>query len=186
MATIAGYMPWAQTLFLAGCLIWCISSDLFQRKIPNRAIVLLLLGWLVLSLLAITGVGHPRTASVKTILGALPGTVLVFVVGFLLFLTGRLGAGDVKMMSVLCLWVGAGNQVVFIMVTALAGGVLALMLPLLNMVPASLALGIDKVNRLLRINITSPTVLPADLSQGLPYGIAIAFGAAYILIWPLF
>nr|WP_304168201.1 prepilin peptidase [Lonsdalea britannica] len=185
MTEMVGYVQGAQTLWLTGCLLWCVGSDLLQRRIPNRAVLMLLLGWIAVGILTAILAGttvRPATA----MLHALPGAAVVFVVGFLLFLTGRLGAGDVKMMSVLCLWVGSGQQLAFVMVTALAGGVLALILPLLNTIPPALALGIDNLNRRLHLNIASPTVLPADLSQGLPYGIAIAFGAAYILIWPLF
>lgn len=165
-------------------LLWCVLSDLLQRRIPNRAVLLLLLGFLALCVLADKGVAGPLPRVSGTLLQALPGAALVFAVGFALFLTGRLGAGDVKLMSVLCLWVGHGHQTRFIMITAIAGGVLALALPLLNTLTAGIALFIDRINSSLRINITPPPILPDELSRGIPYGIAIAFGAAYILIWP--
>lgn len=176
----------AYNLLLVVCLLWCVGSDLLLRRIPNRAVLALLLGWLALSALVASGAAGPLPRVSGSLLQALPGALLVFVVGFALFLTGRLGAGDVKLMSVLCLWVGYGHQTSFVMMTAIAGGVLALSLPLLNTFSTGVALLIDRMNNLLRINITPPPVLPAELSQGIPYGIAIAFGAAYILIWPQF
>lgn len=179
-------IQWAANVLLILCLSWCVVSDLLLRKIPNRAVLALLFGWLVVGGLVTAGVvAAPPHLSVA-LLQALPGTGIVFLLGFLLFLTGRLGAGDVKLMSVLCLWVGYGHQLSFIMMTAIAGGVLALALPLLNSIPAAVALLINRINHQLRTQIATPPVLSSDLSQGIPYGIAIAFGAAYTLIWPLF
>lgn len=177
---------WLQTALLIGCLLWCITTDVLVRKIANRTVMTLLLGWLAFGAFAVLKSGTVDTGMLNQLLWALPGAAAVLVVGFLLFLTGRLGAGDVKLMSVLCLWVGHGHQIVFVMVTALAGGVLALSLPLLNAVPTAVALGIQSANRVFNRRLPLPPTLPADLSQGIPYGVAIAFGAMYVLIFPLF
>ncbi|EHD23075.1 MULTISPECIES: A24 family peptidase [Brenneria] len=182
----AYYAHWLQTALLAGCLLWCIGTDLLARKIPNQAILILLAGWLLFRLLDVLQAGGPDMPQLWQALWALPGAALVLVVGFLLFLTGRLGAGDVKLISVLCLWVGYGHQIVFVMITALAGGVLALGLPLLNTVPTAVAMGIQTTNRIFKSRLPIPPALPADLLQGIPYGVAIAFGAMYVLIFPLF
>lgn len=170
----------AQILFLSGCLLWCSFSDLLERRIPNRAVLLILLGWAGTRIWQISIAGVPMAMMLRD----LPGSGLVFIVGFLLFLTGRLGAGDVKLMGVLCLWVGYGQQTVFVMVTALVGGLLALTLPLLNMFPVIFSSGIAFINEKLKTQIAMPPALAPELSQGIPYGIAIATGAAYILIWP--
>lgn len=177
---------WLQTALLLGCLGWCIGTDLLVRRIANRAVLILLLGWLLFGITDVVRLGGGNNAALQGMLWALPGAAVVLVVGFILFLTGRLGAGDVKLMSVLCLWVGPGHQVVFVLVTALAGGVLALTLPLFNTVPTAVALGIQATNRLFKSRLPLPPALPADLSQGIPYGVAIAFGAMYVLIFPLF
>lgn len=183
---IAYYTHWLQTILLAGCLLWCVGTDLLARKIPNQAIVILLAGWLAFCVIDILQSGAFDRHKLQQALWALPGAVMVLIIGFLLFLTGRLGAGDVKLMSVLCLWVGQGHQIVFVMITALAGGVLALGLPLLNTVPAAVAMGIQTTNRIFKSRFPMPPALPTDLSQGIPYGIAIAFGATFVLIFPLF
>ncbi|MEC5319383.1 prepilin peptidase [Brenneria populi subsp. brevivirga] len=182
----ADYAHWLKTLLLAVCLLWCACSDLLTRRMPNRAIWLLLAGWLIFSLTDLLNTGEPDMAMLRQTLWALPGAALVLMSGFLLFLTGRFGAGDVKLMSVLCLWVGYGHQIVFVMITALAGGVLALGLPLLNTVSAAVAMGIQMANRMFKSRLPVPPALPTDLSQGIPYGIAIAFGAMYVLIFRLF
>ncbi|CPR14338.1 prepilin peptidase [Brenneria goodwinii] len=183
---VAYYTHWLQTILLAGCLLWCVGTDLLVRKIPNQAVLLLLAGWLVFSLTDVLQSGAFDGEKLRQTLWSLPGAAVVLIVGFLLFLTGRLGAGDVKLMSVLCLWVGHGHQIVFVMITALAGGVLALGLPLLNTVPAAVAMGIQMINRMFKSRLPMPPALPADLSQGIPYGIAIAFGAMSVLVFPLF
>lgn len=148
--------------------------------------MILLAGWLAFSALDVLQFGAFDKPKLQLALWALPGAAVVLIVGFLLFLTGRLGAGDVKLMSVLCLWVGHGHQIVFVMITALAGGVLALGLPLLNTVPTAVAMGIQITNRMFKSRLPMPPALPANLSQGIPYGLAIAFGATYVLIFPLF
>ncbi|PWC17735.1 A24 family peptidase [Brenneria corticis] len=182
----AYYAHWLQTALLAGCLLWCMGTDLLARKIPNQAVLILLAGWLLFALLNVLQAGGPHMPRLWQALWALPGAAAVLIIGFLLFLTGRLGAGDVKLMSVLCLWVGHGQQIVFVMITALAGGVLALCLPLLNTAPGAVTMGIQTTNRIFKSRFPMPPALPADLSQGIPYGIAIAFGAMYVLIFPLF
>lgn len=169
-----------QILYLASCLLWCSFSDLLERRIPNQVVFLILLGWAAIRVWDIT----INRAPLAIIYKDLPGAVIVFFVGFLLFLTGRLGAGDVKLMAVLCLWVGYGQQIIFIMVTALVGGVLAVLLPLLNLLPPIITTGINGINEKLKIQLALPPVLPPELAQGIPYGIAISSGAAYILIFP--
>lgn len=180
------YTQVLQIMLLAGCLLWCVTSDLLIRRIPNLTVLLLLLGWLLFSTLDVVQSGQIDMHKLQRLLWALPGAGVVLVVGFLLFLTGRLGAGDVKLMSTLCLWVGHGHQIVFVMVTALAGGVLALCLPLLNTLPVVTALGIQTLNRRFHRRLPLPPILPTDLFQGIPYGVAIAFGAWYVLVFPLF
>lgn len=170
----------AQILYLASCLIWCSFSDLLGRRIPNRAVIIILLGWIAIRVWDIT----IKSAPLSIIYKDLPGAGIIFLVGFLLFLTGRLGAGDVKLMAVLCLWVGYGQQITFIMVTALVGGVLAIALPLLNILPTIITTGINGVNKKFKIKLALPPVLSPELAQGIPYGIAISAGAAYILILP--
>ena len=63
--------------------------------------------------------------------GAVPSgdllvTVAVFAAGALAFHLGALGGGDVKLMAAGALWTGAGLADEFLMITLMAGGVLAL------------------------------------------------------------
>ena len=53
---------------------------------------------------------------------------LVFVVGLIGFARGYIGGGDVKLLSAIAAWTGLGGLAVLLAATALAGGVLALLL----------------------------------------------------------
>lgn len=62
------------------------------------------------------------------ILAAVSLVAATFIFGFLAFCRGKLGGGDVKLLTVCMAWAGPDNAVEFLIVTGLAGGVLALAL----------------------------------------------------------
>lgn len=174
---------------LLPALCWVICSDLLYRRIHNLLVVLLLLVWCALPLLALAGLGPWAGLAGQALLNqvgsALFGAVLVLLVGFMLFNLGQVGAGDVKLMSVLCLW-AAGNQMAFLIVTALAGGILALAMPLLTPLEQAVALLWQRLAaHLPALDIGMPTVLTSERPQGLPYGLAIATGSFYTLLFPI-
>lgn len=93
-------------------------------------------------------------------------------VGFLLagmamFAVGWIGGGDAKLFAAAGLWLGLGGAATFLLVTALAGGVLAVLLMKMRAewVRGAVATGPGWVQRLL-----AP-------KGDAPYGVAIAFGA---------
>ncbi|MDR0276555.1 MAG: prepilin peptidase [Paucimonas sp.] len=174
---------------LLPALCWVVCSDLLYRRIHNLLVVLLLLVWCALPLFALVGLGPWAELSGEAVLNrtgsALFGAALVLAVGFMLFNLGQVGAGDVKLMSVLCLW-SAGNQMAFLIVTALAGGILALGMPLLTPLEQAVALLWQRLaGHWPRLGIAIPTVLTSERPQGLPYGLAIATGALYTLLFPI-
>jgi prepilin peptidase CpaA len=174
-----------------GPLGFAVFSDLFYRKIYNHLILLLLLMVLINGLLFCVDMGSYAGMTkgqvwVQMRLSLL-GALSVLIVGFGLFSIGQMGAGDVKLMAVLCLLVGGDNQVTFLLVTALAGGVLVFLMPFIRMIEMLGAKRILQISMLfpcLRIPVpdaayTQPT------TDGLPYGIAISAGAVFSLINPL-
>lgn len=176
-------------LVLLPALAWVICSDLLYRRIHNLLVMLLLIVWLFLPLSAAFGYGpwgEMSGSQLMSLLARCTATaVLVLLVGYSLFCLGRVGAGDVKLMAVLCLWAGDG-QMVFLIVTALAGGVMALLLPMLSVVENSLAKGWQKLaTQHLKLDIETPTVLTENRPLGIPYGLAIATGALYTLFVPI-
>jgi prepilin peptidase CpaA len=137
------------------------ATDVWKFKIPNWVSAALLLLFVPTALLL------PAEVDWLSHVGA---GLSVLAVGVVLFARGLLGAGDVKLMTAVSLWTGFAYLAQFVLVVALAGGVLALLLLVLRIVIARL-----------------PAVraapdggsLPRILVKGerVPYGVAIACGA---------
>jgi len=172
-------MPGGAIVGLA--VVWAACWDLLYRRIPNRLTAVLLGAWFVAA--AWSGFRHG--------LGVfpLPGMVVglgcfaaVLAVGFLLFSMGAVGAGDVKLAAVLCLWLGEG-AFPFLIATSLAGGVMVLQLPLLRRLETLLAF---LVMRLPVPAGGAPRRTPVALLEGgtggLPYGPAIAAGTFFTMV----
>jgi prepilin peptidase CpaA len=172
-------------IVLPPALCWVIASDLLYRRIHNLLVVMLALVWCAQPLFALFGLGPWGAMAGSELLQTLGndvfGAALVLMVGFMLFCIGQVGAGDVKLMTVLCLW-SSGNQMAFLIVTALAGGILALGMPLLAPLEQACAMLWQRVGvRFPALGIGIPTVLTAERPQGLPYGLAIATGSFFTL-----
>jgi prepilin peptidase CpaA len=140
-------------------VILAALSDITSFTIPNRISALLLLAFFPAAL----ALGRP--------LGEIGADLAVFAVALLagmgMFAAGWIGGGDAKLLAVAGLWLGLAAMPVFLLVTALAGGALAVLLmnvrspwlqPYLGGAPAWL------------VRLASPG---ADV----PYGVAIATGA---------
>lgn len=96
----------------------------------------------------------------------------VFAGAFLIHSLGRFGGGDVKLLTVLALWAGPVLVWDFIAVTALAGGIMAVIYT--TRYRMLLAWAFDAVGGV-RIRNTL-------LAEQLPYGLAIAAGGIAVLI----
>ena len=100
-----------------GLLAIAASHDLRRRTIPNwisAALALLWVGW----------------AAAEARLGPAGGAIgiaaLVLTVGYVAWLGGFLGGGDVKLLAATALWAGTAGVATFLLATAVGGGVLAL------------------------------------------------------------
>ena len=83
--------------------------------------------------------------------------ISVFILFALAFQFGAMGGGDVKLAAALALWFAPGNTLFLIVMMSLAGGVLTV---------------IVMIEHKVRKNAGRPEV---------PYGVAIAFGALWLL-----
>ncbi|MET0268741.1 MAG: prepilin peptidase [Duganella sp.] len=166
-------------LVLLPALLWVVLSDLLYRRIANRLVLALLFLW-ALHMIWMVRVGYGESAWDDTAPGLLAAT-LVLVLGYLLFAMRWVGAGDVKLMAVLCLWLG-DQSFAFLIITSLCGGMLALALPLLRSMEMVLALLVVRLQNMLP---GGPWALPMALREqsphGIPYGLAIAAGAGFAL-----
>lgn len=143
--------------FFAGLVCAACLFDITVRCIPNTVCLLLIA--LYPAIFATPAAPDPVWAGVATGLA-------VFAAGAVVFAAGWLGGGDVKLLSALALWAGPAHLAGFLLITALAGGVLALAAlvyaRLVAVVPA-LAIG---------SRVTTQMTLP--------YGVAIACGGIWV------
>lgn len=158
---------WIVIALFAGVLALAGASDFGSRRIPN---------WTVLALAALFVIWifvgpHP------SIVSSLAAAAIVFVATGALYAFNIMGAGDSKLMTVVALFAGLGHLAQFVVVTAFAGGVLAL---------ASLAA--RPTRTLVMIQARSRE----SGGAGIPYGVAIAIGGALMMCgmqfgipWPL-
>lgn len=91
-------------------------------------------------------------------------------VGFVLFTTGRVGGGDAKLLAATSLWAGPGLLAEFVLLTALAGGGLALVLYIRHRWARSPSLAA----------LSATEASPDFAQQPMPYGVAIFAGGVYV------
>jgi prepilin peptidase CpaA len=146
------------TLFPALVIIAALT-DATSFTIPNRISLLLLVIYLPASLL----LGRPLTEiGVEVAVG-----VVALVVGMAMFAAGWIGGGDAKLFAVCALWLGLRGAPSFLLVTAIAGGGLAVLL-------------LNARSSMLRTYFAAGPAWLARLATpggDVPYGVAIAAGA---------
>ena len=163
MADLGPMIPhFAFSVFVLLLVIAAIC-DLWKFVIPN------LLCLAVLGLFIVTALLSPIEVNWWSHIGA---TVAVLVVGFGLFAKNWMGAGDVKLMTAIAIWMGFSDLPYFLVAMAIAGGVFSLVLLLLRRIFLSL-----RVKELLPRKLTVPRVLL--VGEAVPYGVAIAAGAIF-------
>lgn len=137
--------------------------DLTSMKIPNWISGLLILGFFPAAL--VLGL-QPAT------IGAHVGiAVAALLVGMGLFALNFLGGGDVKLVAAACLWLGLSGSGIFILATAVIGGLF------------SLALLVSRAWLQPYVGAGPGWLVQLMEPKGhIPYGVAIAGGA--LVAWP--
>jgi prepilin peptidase CpaA len=147
----------------AAIMAFAAAMDLLTMTIPNRVSLALAAAFLVAAPL----LGLPPGEFMMHVAAG----ALVLVVGIVLFAVGGFGGGDAKLLAVGALWVGFDQLQLFLTLTALLGGVLAVIIlkyrahPLLGVYAPDWAMTLHKPG------------------SGIPYGIAIA--GAGLLVLPV-
>jgi prepilin peptidase CpaA len=108
------------------------------------------------------------TSSLSRVALAMACAVGVFAVGAAAFALGGLGGGDVKLLAASSLFAGPSLMLDFVMVTALAGGLLSLAI----LAGAPIGPATETAN--------GAGTVRARLRSGLPYGPAIAAGGLWV------
>jgi len=151
METDYGRLVWAGAY--AALLLVAAGNDAWRRRIPN---------WSVLAMVGLFLIGLPFGWPVASWASGLGAMVLALAVGFPMFATRLVGAGDVKLLAAAALFTGLDHMPLLLVSTTLAGGALALLA--LTTRPYATAL--------------AAAGWP-QLRPGVPYGVAIAAGAIH-------
>ena len=146
--------------FAALCFAAAVT-DMARFEIPNRfslTIALLYPAYLIAS---------PNPVAWQSALLLASGVLLA---GFLLFVFGTVGGGDVKLLAAATLWVGLEKFPVFILLVTLGGAVLAGLLYLHYRIAAAPSL---------RLAWIAPAP-PGFAKRPMPYAVPIALGAGVV------
>lgn len=160
--------------FLALLLAVCVS-DVRTRRIPNRLVATLAIAGVAFSV-ATFGAG-------AGMVHAFAGLGLGLVIWLPFHVVRLIGAGDVKLFSAASAWLGMRGALEAALVAALVGGVLAFFWMLR-------ARGAAGSARALGLAVVAPSTLMREESERaagsarLPYGVALAAGAAVAALWP--
>jgi prepilin peptidase CpaA len=155
------------------CLLLAAAagSDVASRRVPNALPVAMA----VLGVAVQLGAGGARAA-----LHASGAALLLVAVLLVPFSRRMLGGGDVKMAAACVVWTGLPRLPTFLVGTALAGGVVALVTAALALrtqtVTVDAAANVARADKLRSIRRRLRTVR-------VPYSIAIAAGAVLALEW---
>ncbi len=153
-------VPQWLVLALLALLALAAIEDAVRLRISN----LLSLAVLLLGFVAIAVVGPQASLWENIVVFAAS-----LIVGTLLFARGKLGGGDVKLLAATSLWFDLGGALRLFICVALAGGVLALLVLAVRMFGWS-----ERARE--RVVILRP-------KGGIPYGVAIAAGAAAAVLF---
>lgn len=112
---------------------------------------------------------------------ALAGALFGGGILFIPFLVRGIGGGDVKLMAAVSAWLGIGHALVFILATAIAGGLLALGYLAVRKQTAE---ALSKIARTIRFHLAVGLrpLEPGGGSIHLPYTLAIASGALFVFL----
>ncbi|HSH75172.1 MAG TPA: prepilin peptidase [Longimicrobiales bacterium] len=164
-------------LALLAMLGVAVTTDLRERRIPNRLTVTGALAAVALSTFEGSGAFG---ASLAGMLAAL-GLSIPF------FALGAVGAGDAKLLAAVGAFVGIGGLVPVLLYSAVAGGLLGVasavrrgvILPALLQTSGLLIHAVTLGRRGSRTTIDDPN------AQTIPYGVAIAAGTVVAFLLPL-
>lgn len=149
-------------IVLPALLALAAAWDLVSYTIPNRlsfALIAAFLAFVALSGLPLTLLG-----------GHLAAGAVALAAGFCLFAAGYIGGGDAKLFAAASLWFGFTDLFSYTLVAALFGGVLTLTILVGRRAP--LPAGLSGQRWLVRLH---------DARSGIPYGVALAAGALFLL-----
>jgi len=156
-------IEYAVILVFPAAMAFAGAMDLLTMTIPNRVSIVLVAAFAVAA--AMLGIGWWALAS------HIAAGLLMLVVGIGMFALGWLGGGDAKLLAATALWLGFEQLLPYLLLTAIAGGALAL--AILAYRRMMLPLWLARQGWALHLH---------GAKSGIPYGIALA--AAGLQVFP--
>lgn len=169
---------------VSSLLLGASISDVRRRRIPNALVLYGMALGLCFQVLAPAGTGlFPGSeAGLKAgLLGGLTGLALFLP----LYVLRIMGAGDVKLLAMTGVWLGASGIVYATLWTLLAGGVLGLTVALGSGVLRQVGHNMLRILRSTAVRTCSAGLLvqaPAPTTGRLPYAVAIATGSTVEMV----
>lgn len=153
-------MSFMMLLIFPVFLVIAALSDLLTMRLSNRLTLTISLAFLL-------------TAWVVRLPWMLVGQQVscgffMLLIGFGMFSRGWIGGGDAKLLAALAAWLGWGSLLDFILMAAIFGGVFSFLVLQWRRWPLSQVMA--QVPWLVRLH---------HPDEGVPYGVALAFGAFY-------
>jgi prepilin peptidase CpaA len=158
--------------------IMIVYMDVRYRRIPNKLVLVTLIGGITLNTLF--GGTHGLVVS-------LGGFALAFALMFFLHAFGTMGAGDVKLFAAIGAINGISLVLPTLLVVALTGGLMAIIKMVYSGRAKTTMFGVLQFFYGLLPGQTVPRfAIPADRSYTLPYAVPICFGSllAFLLFHP--
>ena len=154
-------------ILLPTLLIIAAASDVMSFRIPNWLTILTAILFFPMAL----ALGMPwNEFGLHLISGA-----LLFAAGFLFFQVGLFGGGDAKLMAAAGLWFGTSQTLPFLFMTAMVGGILAIVVGLWSVFMMSWEIEGDKTPSLGKLRMKLSQIKP-----NVPYGFAFALGGILV------
>lgn len=178
------------TLQVSGVIIAlaiAVFTDLRTRRVSNAVVVAGAVVALIASGLGTASNGAtPGTGGFVGLLSALAGIAVGFAALFPLYALRAMGAGDVKLMMMVGAFLGPMNTLGAVVLTFLAGGVLAIVMALWQRSYRQLATNLRFMLTTSAVRVAggdSPRFEPLAQTAGrMPYAVAIAAGTVLQLI----
>lgn len=151
-----------------------VYTDSTKQKIYNWLTLPTLIIGLVMSM--INGVG---------IINSLLGFVFAFIVSLIMYITGGIKGGDVKLIAGVGAWLGKSLILPALLFTFIAGGILGVLYTIIN---GTFMATFAKIKRFF-VGLVIPGFQPQlelkeTINKKMPYGIAISIGTIIAILYP--
>jgi len=159
----------AMALLFVPMALLITYMDVRYRRIPNKLVLITLIGGLVL---------NSVFAGWHGLLASLGGSAFAFGLMFLLHVFATMGAGDVKLFAAVGSIIGVSHVLPTLMIVALTGGLLAVCKMIYARRVGATMFGVFQFfYGLLPGHAVPHFSVPADRSYTLPYAVPICFGS---------